>query len=77
MKVLAVLAAFVALGSVFGVDEMEIEMLFESEAALHLRESNDRLFDDVFYLDNDKTGRIIYHNPVKDKLANDPFLRIS
>ena len=59
MKVLAVLAAFVALGSVFGVDEMEIEMVFESEAALQLHfrsDSIDRLFNDVFYLDNDETG---------------------
>ena len=34
MKVLAVLAAFVALESVLG-DEMEIEMVFESEDALY------------------------------------------
>ena len=34
MKVLAVLAAFLALTSVLGVDEMEIEMIFESKAAI-------------------------------------------
>ena len=74
MKVLAVLAAFVALESVLG-DEMEIEMVFESEDALQFKESFKRLFDEVLYFVNDEKGQIIYHNPAQEKINADNFWR--